>query len=43
MFSIMDAAEAVKLIRDGDVIGLNSFVGTANPERRGGACISPAT
>ena len=33
MFSIMDAAEAVKLIRDGDVIGLNSFVGTANPER----------
>ncbi len=32
MFSIMDAAEAVKLIPDGAVIGLNSFVGTGNPE-----------
>jgi propionate CoA-transferase len=33
MFTIMEAEEAVRLIRDGDVIWLNSFVGTANPER----------
>ena len=33
MFSIMEAREAAELIRDGDVIGLNSFVGTANPEK----------
>ena len=33
MFTIMEAAEAVKLINDGAVIGLNSFSGTANPEK----------
>ena len=33
MFNIMEAADAVKLIPDGAVIGLNSFVGTANPEK----------
>ena len=33
MFNIMEAREAAELIRDGDVIGLNSFVGTANPEK----------
>ena len=33
MFQIMDAADAVKLINDGAVIGLNSFAGTANPEK----------
>ena len=33
MFTIMNAAEAAALIPDGAVIGLNSFVGTANPER----------
>lgn len=33
MFNIMDAADAVSLIPDGAVIGLNSFVGTANPEK----------
>ena len=33
MFRIMDAADAVKLIKDGDVIGLNSFVGIANPDK----------
>ncbi len=32
MFTIMEAEEAVKLIPDGAVIGLNSFVGLANPE-----------
>ena len=29
----MSAREAVSLIKDGDVIGLNSFVGIANPEK----------
>ncbi len=33
MFNIMEAADAVRLIPDGAVIGLNSFVGTANPEK----------
>lgn len=33
MFRIMDAADAVKLIKDGDVIGLNSFVGIGCPDR----------
>ncbi len=33
MFSIMEAEEAVKLIKDGAVIGFNSFVATANPEK----------
>ena len=33
MFTIMEASDAVKLIPDGAVIGLNSFVGTANPEK----------
>ena len=33
MFRIMEAAEAAALIPDGAVIGLNSFVGTANPEK----------
>ncbi len=33
MFQILDAAEAAALIPDGAVIGLNSFVGTANPEK----------
>ncbi len=33
MFTIMEAADAVRLIPDGAVIGLNSFVGTANPEK----------
>ncbi len=33
MFQIMEAREAVSLIKDGDVIGLNSFVGIANPEK----------
>jgi len=33
MFSIMEAEDAVKLIPDGAVIGLNSFVATANPEK----------
>ena len=33
MFTIMEAAQAVRLIPDGAVIGLNSFVGTANPEK----------
>ena len=33
MFTIMDAASAAALIPDGAVIGLNSFVGTANPEK----------
>ena len=33
MFQIMSAREAVSLIKDGDVIGLNSFVGIANPEK----------
>ncbi len=33
MFKIMEAAEAAALIKDGDVIGLNSFVGTANPDK----------
>ena len=33
MFKIMDAADAVKLIKDNDVIGLNSFASMANPER----------
>lgn len=32
MFSILEASEAVKLIKDNSVIGLNSFSGTANPE-----------
>ncbi len=32
MFRIIEASEAVKLIPDGAVIGLNSFVGLANPE-----------
>ena len=32
MFTIMEACEAAALIPDGAVIGLNSFVGTANPE-----------
>ena len=31
MFKIMDSDEAVKLIHDGDVICLNSFVGIENP------------
>lgn len=33
MFQIMDAEDAVKLINDDAVIGLNSFAGTANPEK----------
>ena len=33
MFSIMEPAQAAELIQDGAVIGLNSFVGTANPEK----------
>ena len=33
MFAIMEAAEAAELIKDGDVIGLNSFAATANPEK----------
>ena len=33
MFRIMDAAEAVKLIKDNDVIGLNSFAAMGNPEK----------
>ena len=33
MFHIMEAREAVSLIKDGAVIGLNSFVGIANPEK----------
>ncbi|MDO4962029.1 MAG: CoA-transferase [Eubacteriales bacterium] len=33
MFRIMDASEAVSLIKDGSVIGLNSFVGLAHPEK----------
>ena len=33
MFQIMEARDAVSLIHDGDVIGLNSFVGIANPEK----------
>ena len=33
MFRIMDAAEAVRLIDDGAVIGLNSFAAMANPEK----------
>jgi len=33
MFKIMTADEAAALIPDGAVIGLNSFVGTANPEK----------
>lgn len=33
MFKIMDAADAVKLIEDNAVIGLNSFAGNANPEK----------
>ena len=33
MFAIMDASEAVKLINDDAVIGLNSFAATANPEK----------
>lgn len=32
MFKIMSAAEAVDLIRDGDCIGVNSFIALANPE-----------
>ena len=31
MFTIMEAADAVRLIPDGAVIGLNSFVSTAHP------------
>ena len=31
MFEIMDADEAIRLIRDGDVICVNSFVGIENP------------
>ena len=33
MFQIIEPADAARLIPDGAVIGLNSFVGTANPER----------
>ena len=33
MFRIIDAAEAVKLIHDDAVIGLNSFAAIANPEK----------
>ena len=33
MFKILTADEAAALIPDGAVIGLNSFVGTANPEK----------
>ena len=33
MFTIMEPVQAAELIQDGAVIGLNSFVGTANPER----------
>ena len=33
MFTIMEPAQAAELIQDGAVIGLNSFVGTANPEK----------
>ena len=33
MFTILSPAEAAALIPDGAVIGLNSFVGTANPEK----------
>ena len=33
MFQIMSAREAAALIKDGDVIGLNSFVGIGNPEK----------
>ena len=33
MFRIMDAAEAVRLIDDDAVIGLNSFAAMANPEK----------
>ena len=33
MFKILEADEAVKLIKDGAVIGLNSFVGIAHPEQ----------
>ena len=33
MFRIMDASDAVKLIEDGAVIGLNSFAAMANPEK----------
>ena len=31
MFEIMGADEAIRLIRDGDVICVNSFVGIENP------------
>lgn len=32
MFAIMTAREAIDLIRDGDCIGINSFLALANPE-----------
>lgn len=32
MFKIMSADEAIRLINDGDCIGINSFIGLANPE-----------
>ena len=31
MFEIMTADEAIRLIRDGDVVVVNSFVGIENP------------
>ncbi len=32
MFKILSAADAIDLIKDGDCIGINSFIGLANPE-----------
>ena len=31
MYQIMTAREAMNLIKDGDVIGINSFLAIANP------------